>query len=377
MSQEEQEKIQEMHYSEALRYTDNAKETIKKINRIIILRFRRVGDSVLSSALCSSLRKTFPEATIDYVLNVEIAPLFENHPDIDRIITFTREEMNDGKTYLKKVRQIMRNGNYDVIIDTRSTIKTLWFALFSLKSPYRIGKKRLCNYFFHNYRINIDFHEISDVVCTLRLLSPLEKKFKVEYDRNFRLYVTPEEKESFRRKMQAGGIDLVRPVIVCTVATRVVRKIWNRERMKEILFRIIEQTNAQLIFNFGGKEEEELAIRLKQEMGNHPAIFTNIKAESIRELAAMIANSDFFFGNEGGPRHISQALDIPSFAIYPPNIKKKKWLPNACDRFQGIDPSDVSEKASDDNLTYVEKFNLITVEKVWEKLNPMLNRYLR
>jgi heptosyltransferase-2 len=101
------------------------------------------------------LRKTFPEATIDYVLNEEIAPLFEHHPDIDRLITFKKEEMRDRSIYLKKVHQIMRDGQYDLIVDTRATVKTLWFSLFSLSTPYRIGKRKWYNLFFHNYPPNI------------------------------------------------------------------------------------------------------------------------------------------------------------------------------------------------------------------------------
>jgi heptosyltransferase-2 len=348
------------------------------MKRIIVLRFRRVGDSVLSFALCSSLRKTFPDATIDYVLNEEIAPLFENQPDIDRVITFGREEMHDWKKYLKKVRQIMHSGKYDIIIDTRSTVKTLWFALFSLSSPYRIGKKKSYNLGFHNFRVDTRFDGINDeVACTLKLLSPLEKKFDVQRDSTFRLYITQEEKESLHQTMLSGGIDFSKPVIVCTVTARMQHKIWNRENMRQVLQRLIDEFDAQLIFNYGGKEEEEAAIRLQQEMNNHPNVFTNIQATDLRQLAAMLANADFFFGNEGGPRHISQALNIPSFAIYSPNISRKKWLPNASDRFQGIEPADVSDKVNDNTLSYREKFDLITVDEVWKRLKAQLKIYIQ
>jgi heptosyltransferase-2 len=345
------------------------------IRRIIVLRFRRVGDATLSSSLCSSLRKTFPQAEIDYVLNAEIAPLFENHPDIDRIISFENREMKDWKMYLKKVRRIMRAGKYDIIIDTRATVKTLWFSLFSLSSPYRIGRKKQYNRFIHNFRPDtaVDDDEIGR---TLQLLSPLEKDFNVQYDRNFKVYATSNEKESFRRQMQAKGIDFSKPVIVCAVTARLTYKIWKPECMKELLQRIIDTYHVQLIFNYGGREEENAAIRLQQEMGNPVGVFTNIKAGNLRELTAMLANSDFFFGNEGGARHISQALDIPSFAVYPPGICKKIWLPNACDRLRGIEPEDVSDKAKDEKWSYREKFELITVDEVWKRLQPMLNRVL-
>jgi heptosyltransferase-2 len=345
------------------------------IRNIIVLRFRRVGDAVISSSLCSSLRKTFPEAVIDYVLNAEIAPLFENHPDIDRIISFESWEMKNWKVYLKKVRRIMQTGKYDLIVDTRATVKTLWFALFSPSSPYRIGRKKLYNRFIHNFRPDTAIDD-DETGRTLRLLSPLEKNFQVQYDRDFKVYVSSDEKESFRRQMQAKGIDFSKRVIVCAVTARLTCKVWKMEYMRELLQRIIDNYNVQLIFNYGGWEEEEAAIRLQQEMDNPAGIFTNIRAGNLRELSAMLANSDFFFGNEGGPRHISQALNIPSFAIYPPGIGKKIWLPNACDCFQGIEPEDVSEEAKKEKLSYGEKFEFITVDEVWNRLQPMLCRFL-
>lgn len=348
---------------------------VDSIRKIIVLRFRRVGDAVLSSALCSSLRKTFPHAEIHYVLNAEIAPLFENHPDIDRVISFEKEEMKDWKVYLRKVCQIMRMGKYDLIVDTRATVKTLWFSLFCLSSPFRIGRKKPYNHFIHNYRpgTQIDDDEVGRTLC---LLSPLEKEFKVQYVRDFSVYVTLDEKIFFRRLMQEKGIDFSKPVIVCAVTARLTYKVWKMEYMKRLLQRIIDNYDVQLIFNYGGKEEENAAIRLQEEMGNAPCTFTNVKAGSLRELTAMLANSDFFFGNEGGPRHISQALDIPSFAIFPPGISKKKWLPNACNRFQGIEPEDVSDKARNEKLSYQEKFEFISVDEVWNRLQPMLNQFL-
>lgn len=40
-----------------------------EIKNILVIRFRRVGDSVLSMGLCHTLRKSFPGAEIDLVIN--------------------------------------------------------------------------------------------------------------------------------------------------------------------------------------------------------------------------------------------------------------------------------------------------------------------
>ena len=92
------------------------------IKRILVLRFRQIGDSILAAALCSTLKRTFPEARIDFVLNKGIAPLFEGHPDIDRVIAFDRDELKSTRRYVAKVWRTVREGRYDVIIDMLSLI---------------------------------------------------------------------------------------------------------------------------------------------------------------------------------------------------------------------------------------------------------------
>lgn len=96
------------------------------VHKILIIRFRRIGDSVLATALCRSLKESFPQAEIHFIINENISPLYLNHPDIDKVITFSDKE-NHGFNYIKKVWNIVHETDYDVIIDMRSTIKTLPF----------------------------------------------------------------------------------------------------------------------------------------------------------------------------------------------------------------------------------------------------------
>lgn len=350
---------------------------MKKINKILVIRFRRVGDAVLSTAVCSSLKKSFPDASIDYVLNENIAPLFQNHPDIDNIIKFSDNDMSIFN-YIRKVRRITKSGKYDMIVDTRSTIKTLWFCLFSMKTQYRLGIKKKYNFFIQNYRTS-NKHCIDKIDVLLSILKPLENKSSVIYDRNFRVYPSKEEISAFSDHLSNNGVDVNKPIIICAVATRLSYKMWNQESMKEILNLILDRyKDVQLIFNYAGKEEKNIAQTLHHDMlQSHPRIFSNVEANNLRELAAMVKLSSFFFGNEGGPRHISQALNIPSFAIYPPNISKQTWLPNPNERFQGLEPRDISYEKAISKISYNEKFNLVSVEEVWKLLHPMLENYLK
>lgn len=344
------------------------------VKKVLVIRFRRVGDAVLSVVICSTIRKSFPDAEIHYVVNESIEPLFRDHPDVDRVITFSDRENNHFFTYLAKVHRLMREERYDVIVDTRSTLKTLWFSIFSLGTRFRIGTRKYYNLFFHNYRVrNQQDESLDEVSRNLLLLKPLEKEFPLIYDADFKLQVTDDEKENFRKYMIKQGIDFSRLIVLCTPFTRVVDKKWDIQKMKEVLSRLVWKYDAQLIFNYS-KEEKSEALALYDEMTGDRHIFVNVEADSLRKLVAMISLSDFFFGNEGGPRHMAQACGVPGLAIYPPWVNKQKWLPSRDERYQGISPLDFIPEAERGMLSEKEMFDRLTVEQVWERLDGMLRK---
>ncbi|WP_047383951.1 MULTISPECIES: glycosyltransferase family 9 protein [unclassified Cetobacterium] len=86
------------------------------------------------------------------------------------------------------------------------------------------------------------------------------------------------------------------------------------------------------------------------------------------ELFTLFSNCDLFVGNEGGPRHLAQAIDIPSFAIFSPNSNKMEWLSRDNPRHEGLEPKDILTGDGYEKLSYEEKYSLITPEKVLEEV---------
>ena len=84
--------------------------------KILVIRLKQIGDSVLALPLCKSLRKTWPDAEIHYLLYEHIAPLFTHSPAIDKVQVFTADERRHPVQYLKKVLALRRE-KYDLVID--------------------------------------------------------------------------------------------------------------------------------------------------------------------------------------------------------------------------------------------------------------------
>jgi ADP-heptose:LPS heptosyltransferase len=341
-----------------------------QIKHILIIRFRRVGDAILSSALCSSLRKTFPNAQIDYVVNEGIDSLFRGHPDIDRLITFNAAENHSLFRFLVKVWRITHTTPYDIIIDTRSTLRTLSFSLFSLRTKFRIGVAKKYNLGIQNYPVNVRALKNVDIIqWLLFLLSPLKTQFTVRQTEKFQLFPEQAAVDNIRQAMLAAGVDFTKPVVFVAATTRIRHKMWSVIKMAAILQKLVDEFDCQLIFNTTGVESG-LLNEIKSHMRSNANWFSDIPAPSLGDLSALISNCHLFFGNEGGPRHMAQALAVPSLAIFPPNISATKWLPNPDDHQQAINAGAIRQDAHPENPE-----DWLSIDEVWVKLAPFIERH--
>ena len=309
--------------------------------KILVVRFRQMGDAILATPLLSTLKKSFPNAQIDFVLNERIAPLFEGHPAIHRLITFSDAERHSFLTYIRKVWRIVHQTRYDVIIDMRSTVNTMPFALFSLRSRWRIGIRKPYTCGIFNHRVEGCEDDESMITHNLKLIEPLAPSV---VDRNLSLSITEQEKDGFHTYMQQEGIDFSRPVMLVGVTAKLENKTWPEDRMTEILRRFIMTfPQWQLIFNYAPGREAENAKRIFGHLQCPKNTFLNVAAKSPRQLAAMAANCTAYFGNEGGGRHIVHAMGKPSLVICSPLASKTTWLPQDTDIVaQGIDAKDAT-----------------------------------
>ena len=334
--------------------------------KILVVRFRQMGDAILATPLLSTLRANYPDAQIDFVLNERIAPLFEGHPAISRIITFSDHERHSFFTYIRKVWNTVHQTRYDAIIDMRSTVNTMLFALFSLRSQWRVGIRKPYTWGIFNHRFEGCEDDESMIDHNLSLAHPLLMEGAKE-ERALSLAITEKERQDFRQYMERQGIDFSRPVMLVGVTAKLAHKTWQEDRMIEVLRRFIAACPQwQLIFNYAPGQEAENAQRIFSGIAGEDTIsgvFLNIEAKSPRQLAAMAVNCTAYFGNEGGARHIVHAMGRPSLVICSPGASKTTWLPQDTDILTiGID---------------APSYDLITVDKVWPELQRFSEAILK
>ena len=99
-----------------------------KINRILFLRTDgKIGDFIISSFIFREIKKHYPNIKIDIVSDKSLEDLLKLNENIDEYYIFDRKKIFEWR----KVAQILRKNNYDVLFDSTEGLKYKQFYLIN------------------------------------------------------------------------------------------------------------------------------------------------------------------------------------------------------------------------------------------------------
>ena len=84
--------------------------------KILVVQQKMIGDVLISSMICENLKKAYPHAQVDYLVNTFTTPVLENNPYIDNLILFEDQFRSNYLAFFKFLLQI-RKKKYDLVID--------------------------------------------------------------------------------------------------------------------------------------------------------------------------------------------------------------------------------------------------------------------
>jgi len=350
--------------------------------KILVIRFLAIGDVVISTTLCSSLKKSFPDAQVDYLVHSVSAPLLENHPDIDNVIGLTLKQRKNPLRYFKTIYSLTRQ-HYDIIVDATSTPKSEFISLLSRRSRYKIGRFKKNRGFAYTHKIMPDNLQGDKFAQRLAMLKPLQDEgLPIQLVTDISLYVSDAERTKMRNSMSSAGVDFSRPVFAFSVSSKLDEKRWNDGYMQILAEYCLSRYAAQVVF-FAGMSHEQAQIELMHsKMGGHKDVYSNIPAPSLRDLIALFVNCDLFVGNEGGPRHMAHAMGLPTVCVFSPVAQRREWLPSDSDRHQGIEWRDLAQYADQEieyetaDQTYYALYESITPKHLIPILDDVIAKHL-
>src|SRR4051794_4403139 len=96
----------------------------REVRRVLVVRLRSIGDTVLATASFDALRRFLPEAQIDVLLESWVAPVLEGFDAVDNVITVERGSTASRARVVKRLRAARYDVAYNLHGGTTATLLT-------------------------------------------------------------------------------------------------------------------------------------------------------------------------------------------------------------------------------------------------------------
>jgi lipopolysaccharide heptosyltransferase II len=270
-----------------------------KSRRILVIQLKRAGDVLLTTPVAAVLKRRWPDAQIDFLVDKAFAPLLENNPALSHVELFNRDR--PWKTWAQ-----IRAQKYDQIFDFQSSPRSalaVWTSGARETAGYRVpfwGR-------FYGRTVQRPGDDLSVVDGKMTLLEaatgPLEKVPEPS------IFLTPEER-SWAEHLQLGA---GRRRFVGLIPThRRESRRWHGESFAA-LARQLDQVGFG-VWLFWGPGEKEYVETVQQAAPQARLI----PPASLRQMAALLSSCELVVSNDNGPMHIAAAVGVPTITVYGP-----------------------------------------------------------
>lgn len=294
--------------------------------RILVIQQKRIGDVLTSTIICNNLKAKFPDSTIDYMCYPNSIDVLIENPNIDNIIPVTNKIRKSTFEFIKFIFEIRRK-KYDVVIDVYSKLGTSLIAFFS-GAKYKVSYHKWYSNIFYNYSYE-RFDAIKSefgLAIENRLL--LLKPFFSEKITNVKPKIFLKESEIAEAKniLKSYNVDPEKTLIMFGILGSEHYKTYPLDGMAKIIDFTVTKTNATILFNYIPNQKEqalEVYNYCSEETKKH--IIFDLYATNLRQFLAILSQCEMLIGNEGGAVNMAKALEIPTFSIFTPSVRKETW----------------------------------------------------
>ncbi len=279
------------------------------VRRVLVVRLRSIGDTVLATPSLLALRRFLPLAQIDILLEDWVAPLLDGCADVDNVLTIER----GSRTARARMARTLRAAAYDVAYNLHGgTTATL--LMRAAGARHRVGYadyqySRLLNHAAPPAPAVWGQEKTHSVEQQLALLGwtgvPVSDRPPT------RLTVTREAASAVNKRLTACGLNEATPFALLHTAAAFESKQWAAENFA----RVAESLSARglQVVALAAPNQGSVIDALQAESEAHIHAFTDF---SLPEVTALAARARIFVGNDSGIAHIAAAVRTPSVVVF-------------------------------------------------------------
>jgi len=279
--------------------------------KIVIVKLSAMGDIVHAMVALQYIKKSNPSIEIDWVVEEVFAPILEDNPHIDNILTLNLKSIKKNRKLLlgeiRKAKKYSQNG-YDLVIDAQGLIKS---AMVS-----RILGKNIVGFDKNSIREGVASHFYRQKVSISYSANTIDRNAKV-LSSGLGLEITPQmiqDKEAFLFYKEDKDINKLLSQKQKNIIF-VIGSTWeSRNYPKESFAKLANMLKENILVSWGSEEERESAEWIE----SHSEYAKVLPKIDLNRLKAVIDKSDLLIGNDTGPTHIAWGLNRPSITLFGP-----------------------------------------------------------
>lgn len=294
--------------------------------RILIIQLRRIGDVLLTTPVLSYLKRVFPEATLDFLVEPAAKTVLENNPHINTVLIYDRTRS------IAEIKRL-RVAKYDVVIDFMNNPRTAYITGLS-GARWRVGFKSRFRSLFYN--VAMPDTKIPEYVPRrkLRLIEYWLKKMGQSIPPLHiirpQLFLSLEDErfaDDWRKKENIGA----KPYTIIIPTHRHPIRRWRKEGFRDVALHLATEAGHHVFFAWGPGEED----LIQDIRSGHEDKLGMLPLTTLRQFGAIAKGARLAVTNDSGLMHIAVAVECPTVTIYGPT-RPIDWNPSLTEHRCGI-----------------------------------------
>lgn len=286
----------------------------QEYTNILLIKMSSLGDVIHTLPFVYELRKLYPKARITWLVHPQFGG-FIPMQIVDEVLYFDKVEFGQQswigkiKTGLK-MRELLRSKHFDLVIDLQGLFKSAALAAISGCSnrigyaEMREGSGLVSKAIVGAHK---DDHVIERYLDVVRYLGAEVEQVE------FPLPDLSQEEEQVKSKLADHGC--VGKYFVIVPGARWETKCWPAEHYATLIKELVKHDNYVVLA--GGKDDEVKGQEIAKLVASDKCIDLTGQT-TLKELVALIKDSDLYISADTGPLHFAAALKKPLVCMYGP-----------------------------------------------------------
>lgn len=290
--------------------------------RILVMRYRFIGDTILTVPFLRNLRACYPDSHIDVLVGPQSGSILQGCPYINELLyfdttNFHRYDRGRGpKQNFFSFAVKLYQRKYDLVFVLKRSFSSAVLA-FLTGAKLRVGYNTEGRGFLLTHRVRFDTnkHEVESVLDNLRALEiPI-------HDTHLESFVTDDELLEVTSLVPQVRTSQLRLLIHAAAAHPA--KMYPLNLWSEVMHHLNEKYNPVFFFT-GSAQDQELYNELQTLSGISGV---NLAGKlSLRQSLALYHKMDLSLCVDSGPAHMSASTQTPTLVLFGPS-NPNRWRP--------------------------------------------------